>query len=337
MRRTLTGILLVAHGLAHAGPGTWAADRSPSRLVTTLWWLAMVGYIAAGFGALGVPPLARRWRPVAALATLASVAMLVLFGHLAFATGLLVDVAVLAAALQWGGPRPGAPETPRTPATPRALVRGAQAAALAFLVYVAAVVAVRPWHVRWGATDADLVVGLLGDDVLPDARYRMDHVVTVRAPADRVWPWLAQIGQDRAGFYSHVRLERMAGARITNAEEVHPEWQVRAVGERVRAVQPDYLGGRFGRELGWRVLAFEPGRALVLEGWGAFVVRPVDANTTRLHIRLRGEGTPSLRGTLLAPAGLLVFEPAHFIMERAMMLGIKARAERAAHPTSAAR
>jgi hypothetical protein len=31
-----------------------------------------------------------------------------------------------------------------------------------------------------------------------------------------------------------------------------------------------------------------------------------------------------------APVELLMFEPAHFIMERGMMLGIRARAERAA-------
>ena len=70
-----------------------------------------------------------------------------------------------------------------------------------------------------------------------------------------------------------------------------------------------------------------PGRAIVLERWGAFVLEPVDANTTKLHIRLRGEGTPTVASSLLAPVGLLVFEPAHFIMERGMMLGIKRRAE----------
>lgn len=71
-----------------------------------------------------------------------------------------------------------------------------------------------------------------------------------------------------------------------------------------------------------------PGRAIVLERWGAFVLTPVDANTTRLHIRLRGEGVPSLGGSLLAPFELFAFEPAHFIMERGMLRGIRQRAER---------
>ena len=327
MRRTLTGSLLVLHGLAHAGAGTWASDRGPAWLVTLLWGTAMVGYVAAGFGALGVPLLRTRWRPIAAVATLGSVALLTLFGHLAFALGLVLDVAVLVIALQWGGPRPGAPPGARSALRHPIVVHGAQGAALVFVVYLAALVVVRPWHMRWGASDADVSARLPGDEVLPDGHYRMDHVVTVRAPARAVWPWVAQIGQDRAGFYSYQRLERFFGAHITNADRVHPEWQTRTVGETVRAVQPDYLGGRLGDYVGWRVALFEPGRALVLENWGSFVVRPIDANTTRLHIRLRGRGAPSVKGTLLAPIDVLVFEPAHFIMERKMLLGIKQRAE----------
>jgi hypothetical protein len=71
----------------------------------------------------------------------------------------------------------------------------------------------------------------------------------------------------------------------------------------------------------------EPGRALYLEHWGAFVLRPVDSATTRLIIRTRDEGTPNLKLVLSAPFNVLVFEPAHFIMQRGMMRGIRSRAE----------
>jgi hypothetical protein len=71
-----------------------------------------------------------------------------------------------------------------------------------------------------------------------------------------------------------------------------------------------------------------PGRALVLEGWGSFVLQPVDDSTTRILARTRGSGTPSFLGVTLSPLNLLVFEPAHFIMETGMLKGIKARAER---------
>jgi len=62
----------------------------------------------------------------------------------------------------------------------------------------------------------------------------------------------------------------------------------------------------------------------VLGGWGAFVLEPKDGYT-RLIVRTRGNGKPNVA---LAPFGLLVLEPAHFIMERRMLLGIKERAER---------
>jgi hypothetical protein len=159
-----------------------------------------------------------------------------------------------------------------------------------------------------------------------NARYRVDHGITIRAPADSVWPWLVQLGQDRGGFYSHSRLERMAGARITNAGRIHEEWQTLSIGDTVRATQADYFGGRFGT-LGWEVIGLEPGRALILRNWGAFVLQPIDSTTTRFFVRTRGKGGSSALGLMLGPLNVFVFEPAHFIMQRGMMRGIRDRAE----------
>jgi len=50
------------------------------------------------------------------------------------------------------------------------------------------------------------------------------------APPEAVWPRLAQIGEGRGGFYSYDWLERMAGAKIHNADVIHPEWQELGVG-----------------------------------------------------------------------------------------------------------
>jgi hypothetical protein len=60
---------------------------------------------------------------------------------------------------------------------------------------------------------------------------------------------------------------------------------------------------------------------------GAFVEQPVDANTSRFLVRTRGPGTPTFGGIVLGPLNVFVFEPAHFIMERGMMRGVRARAE----------
>jgi hypothetical protein len=183
---------------------------------------------------------------------------------------------------------------------------------------------------RWGTTSNERAAMLPGDEVIPDARYVMDHAVVIRAPVAEVWPWLAQIGRDRAGFYSYDWLERLFGVDIHNIDVIVPEWQARTVGEVVPATQPGYLG-LIDQPLGWRVLRFEPLHALVLENWGSFVLHAVDSATTVLHVRMRGPGTPGLLAVPLAPIGLLGFEPAHFFMERGMLRGIKRRAENTSH------
>jgi hypothetical protein len=198
------------------------------------------------------------------------------------------------------------------------------------------VVALRQWNVQWGTTAADRASHLPGDEVVPVAHYRIDHGITINAPATSVWPWLIQIGQDRGGFYSYTRLENAVGAQITNADRIVPAWQMRRAGELVPRVPSDYLGGRFGK-IGCKVLEVIPGRAMVLEGWGAFVLVPTSETGTRMLVRTRLEGEPDFGTVITRPFRLLVYEPAHLIMERRMLLGIKERAERTYGATESAR
>lgn len=46
-----------------------------------------------------------------------------------------------------------------------------------------------------------------------------------------------------------------------------------------------------------------------------------------LIVRTRSDGTPSARAVIPGPIAVFAFEPAHFIMQRAMMRGIRDRAE----------
>ncbi|HEX9085539.1 MAG TPA: hypothetical protein VF836_12445, partial [Gemmatimonadaceae bacterium] len=201
------------------------------------------------------------------------------------------------------------------------------------LIYIALVIAIRPWSIQWGTTAAERAMALPGDRLVPVAHYHIDHGITINAPTAAVWPWLIQIGQDRGGFYSYSSLENAIGARVSNAERIVPEWQSRRVGELVRSVPPNWMGGRFGPDLGWRILELIPGQALVLEGWGAFALLSIDDSTTRLLIRTRSPGLPRIGTVVLSPLDLLAFEPAHLIMERQMLLGIKKRVERSQDKT----
>ena len=188
---------------------------------------------------------------------------------------------------------------------------------------------IRPWHLRWGTTDEEQTETLPGDEIKPDAGIQVTHAITIDAPPAVVWQWLVQIGQDRGGFYSYDTLENLFDLEIHNTEEIKPEWQKLKVGDFVRSAHEKWLGGKFKDKTGWFVVQMEENRALVLRdevehGSWAFILKPVDDAKTRLIIRARG-GKPKNLPMKLFHYGF--FEPAHFIMERKMLLTLKRRAE----------
>jgi len=191
----------------------------------------------------------------------------------------------------------------------------------------------RPWFRRWGATDAEVSMALPGDEIVPAATSRETRAITIASPARYVWPWLAQIGQDRAGFYSYQVLENLVGCEMPNVEWLDARLQHWQVGDKLWMYPPRKAGG-----IGFAVLkAFEPGRALGFatramaapataspDGSWSFVVEPIDGVSSRLLFRGRAIGPLH---SFAAVFNVAVFEPVHFAMERRTMEGIKALAE----------
>jgi hypothetical protein len=188
-------------------------------------------------------------------------------------------------------------------------------AVLVGVVLVAYVFFLRPWHMRWGATDTEIALSLPGDPYIPPLAVRSTRALTIDAPADAVWPWIVQLGQGRGGFYSYEWLENLFAAEMQNAERIQPELQTLHVGDPI-SFQQD---GPFTR-----VAFVEPGHVLVAEGGWTWVVEPIDAHSTRLIVRY---ASFEVGNTLSKLFYYPIFEPAHFVMESGMMLGIKARAE----------
>jgi hypothetical protein len=193
---------------------------------------------------------------------------------------------------------------------------------------------------RWGATPDEVARPLPGDHLIPEPLYATTHGITVRAPAEAVFPWLVQIGQNRGGFYSYDFLENLVRLDIHSADRIHPEWQALEPGSDYMSLDPD-------ETMKLTVVELDAPRAFVVRTGGpdeapapagdffkgeiaatwAFVVEPVDTTSCRLLIRWRA----SWRDTVpSAFARAFLLEPAHFVMERGMMRGIRARAERAA-------
>ena len=57
---------------------------------------------------------------------------------------------------------------------------------------------------------------LSGDEAIVNPGLRQTRAVQVDAPPHAGWPWVAQTGQDRGGFYSYTWLENLAGCQMTN-------------------------------------------------------------------------------------------------------------------------
>ncbi len=166
--------------------------------------------------------------------------------------------------------------------------------------------AVRPRLVRWGATDAEVDGPYPGADLIPGGERSATMAVTIDAPPSAVWPWLVQMGTDRAGWYSWDRLDNWGRA---SAGRVHPEWQGIALGDRM-------AGTRDGSQ-SWEVAALEPERFLGLRMSLDLRGRPFDprgprpAPLHRLAVGLPAGGAPRGphppgRERLLGPAAALV-------------------------------
>jgi hypothetical protein len=187
--------------------------------------------------------------------------------------------------------------------------------ALLWAVYL---LGVHPWLMNWGATPAEVNMSLPGDEpgLAPDAYFT--RAITIDAPPSVVWPWLVQMGQDRAGFYSNTWLENLVGADIHNADSIHPEWQHRSIGDSVPLARLDlFFGvGAMGHSA---IEVLEPEQAI---GYitPRFVLQPTADGGTRLLAR----ETLASQGPIVSR--LLIWDAMHFVMVQRMLHGIQERA-----------
>jgi hypothetical protein len=204
----------------------------------------------------------------------------------------------------------------------------------------AAALGLQALHARrhWGATDEEVAAPLPGDELVPEPAENTTLAVTVDAPAEQVWPWLVQIGQDRGGMYSYDWLEDLLGLGIHSTGEIREEWQHLAPGDRIVVVPEGY--GPMPAGYAFTVARVDPPRALVLRqappehpwnGVWSFSVVPAGEGRCRLLARSRTE-VPTQPGLRLATR---IGEPVTLVMTRRMLHGIRQRAERRATGTRA--
>lgn len=191
----------------------------------------------------------------------------------------------------------------------------------------------RPWYLSWGATDQEKTMVLPGDQIVPVAASQETRAISIAAPAEHVWAWVSQIGQDRGGFYSYEILEDLAGCQMPSVKRLDPALQLWEIGDKLWMYPPEKFAGA-GHVL---LTVLEPGRALGFasrqigtpvtapyDGSWSFVVHPVDERNSRLLFRGRAAGGAGPFATAFTVLG---FEPVHFAMERRTLEAIKEFAE----------
>jgi hypothetical protein len=181
----------------------------------------------------------------------------------------------------------------------------------------------RRWHLRWGATDAEVVSAMPGDEIVPEPSFTATRAITIAASPEEVWPWIVQIGTRRAGFYSYDLFDNAARP---SADRILPQFQATRVGDWVP------MSSKVNETTAFKVKAFEPNQWLLWakphSTW-SWILTPVDGGRTRLVTRLKEQYDWS-SSPGLALLTLILFELGDFPMMRKLLVGIRRRAERLA-------
>ena len=186
----------------------------------------------------------------------------------------------------------------------------------------------------WGATDHERRQALAGDELLPDARARTTHAITIEAPAAAVWPWLVQMGWGRGGWYTYRWVDRLLfPANGPSADRILPEHQQLAIGDRVPDGPPE-------ADCWFTVERLEPGRLLVLRStrhlpaswrqrglamdwiWSWQLDEPVPGRT-----RVIQRNRMCLEPAWFQRAFLATIVPSDFIMARSHLRGLRRLAQ----------
>src|SRR6185503_11453959 len=76
---------------------------------------------------------------------------------------------------------------------------------------------IRPKHINWNATPEEINLRLPGDELISSNQIVSTRAINIHSPKEKIWPWIAQTGQNRGGFNSYDWLENLFGAGMKNS------------------------------------------------------------------------------------------------------------------------
>ncbi|WP_119072992.1 SRPBCC family protein [Aggregatilinea lenta] len=192
-------------------------------------------------------------------------------------------------------------------------------AAVAYYLFV------RPQILKWNTHPDDAQRPLPGDEVITQPNLQLTQAVEIDAPPNAIWPWLAQMGRDRAGYY-------------------WGDWLLNYGIPSLSYVRHDVPAPEAGMPMdgGFHVIEADPNRVLL---FGAFSVQrglaTVDTTTLYLLTPRENSGTHILARLReyafgpLRPAYSLLMEPLYALALHQQLGRLKALSERQAQLNAA--
>lgn len=181
---------------------------------------------------------------------------------------------------------------------------------------------VRPQLLKWGTRLGESQRRLPGDEVVPAPNFQVTRAINIDAPPEAVWPWLAQMGRERTGWYS---IDLLDNNGIPSASYIRKDLA--------------HLDKGSQMDRGFQVLDMEPNRFVLLGGYdipnpfgtamdltAVYLLERMSDGSTRLLMRSRAYSY-GFGGRLFN----LLLEPLDFVMGVKQLEGIKNRAETMAH------
>ena len=180
----------------------------------------------------------------------------------------------------------------------------------------------RPQLLKWGTRLGESQRRLPGDDLIPNPNIQETHAVDIDAPPEAVWPWVAQMGRARTGWYT---FDMLTNNGIPSATYLRHDLSAPRPG-----MQMDH---------GLKVMTVEENRLLIVGGYDLpdrlgttldlsllYLLERKSDGSTRLLVRMRGY----TYGILSAFSNLLL-EVLVFALINSQLRGIKYRAETMAY------
>ena len=163
----------------------------------------------------------------------------------------------------------------------------------------------------WGSNKEEQILSLKGDEIAP---YIIStRAININSTNIKVWNTLSKLGADREGFFAYSFIEELLGYKtIKNNEQLNHSMNIgRSIPTTIEK----------NEKYSFQIVDVKYGNYFVLKNWGTFFIKETKQNQTKLIVRSHGhtENKNDIQN--------LLFEPMHYIMERRMMIGIKAESE----------